>query len=277
MEEQSMLEGFQASYQRMEQALQRLVDSIAAYNPLPAASDELLAADDELGNHLETLVRHQDNVRRLEKLRRQADDNDTRARSTLQQIADLRKEVSTIPSTSASSDRATTVDEILSYARFISPTTVPPTFRKQDVQLKPIKTETADTHMANGVATPSAGAQEEDNTRDVKAEEVGAKTLRPEQAAWLDPLAGLPFEPWPSVDKIQAGALGEIQKMVEAGKDPASVLSPEEQAEADRRRAEEEERERLEELEREKRRASMFDVQRRRTAVDESDVFDPDA
>ncbi|KAI7654586.1 hypothetical protein KC318_g13491, partial [Hortaea werneckii] len=143
MEEQSMLESFQASYQRMEQALQRLVDSIAAYNPLPAASDELLAADDELGNHLETLVRHQDNVRRLEKLRRQADDNDTRARSTLQQIADLRKEVSTIPSTSASSDRATTVDEILSYARFISPTTVPPTFRKQDVQLKPIKTETA--------------------------------------------------------------------------------------------------------------------------------------
>lgn len=223
------------------------------------------------------MVRHQDNVRRLEKLRRQADDNDTRARSTLQQIADLRKEVSTIPSTSASSDRATTVDEILSYARFISPTTVPPTFRKQDVQLKPIKTETADTHMANGVATPAAGAQEEDYTRDVKAEEVGAKALRPEQAAWLDPLAGLPFEPWPSVDKIQAGALGEIQKMVEAGKDPASVLSPEEQAEADRRRAEEEERERLEELEREKRRASMFDVQRRRTAVDESDVFDPDA
>lgn len=223
------------------------------------------------------MARHQDNVRRLEKLRRQADDNDTRARRTLQQIADLRKEVSTIPSTSASSDRATTVDEILSYARFISPTTVPPTFRKQDVQLKPIKTETADTHMANGVATPGAGAQEGDNPRDVKAEEVGAKALRPEQAAWLDPLAGLPFEPWPSVDKIQAGALGEIQKMVEAGRDPASVLSPEEQAEADRRRAEEEERERLEELEREKRRASMFDVQRRRTAVDESDVFDPDA
>ena len=36
-------------------------------------------------------------------------------------------------------------------------------------------------------------------------------------------------------------------------------------------------RDRLEELEREKRRASMFDIQRRRTAVDESDVFDPDA
>lgn len=54
MADQSMLESFQASYQRMEQALQRLVDSIAAYNPLPAASDELLAADDELGNHLET-------------------------------------------------------------------------------------------------------------------------------------------------------------------------------------------------------------------------------
>ncbi|KAI7318126.1 hypothetical protein KC315_g10187 [Hortaea werneckii] len=278
MADQGMLESFQASYQRMEQALQRLVDSIAAYNPLPAASDELLAADDELGNHLETLVRHQDNVRRLEKLRRQAEDNDKKARGTLQQIADLRKEVSAIPSTNASSDRATTVDEILSYARFISPTTVPPTFRKQDVQLKPIKTEPADTHMANGVATTPGGAQEDDNARDVKAEEVGgAKALRPEQAAWLDPLAGLPFEPWPSVDKIQAGALGEIQKMVEAGRDPASVLSPEEQAEADKRRAEEEERERLEELEREKRRASMFDVQRRRTAIDESDVFDPDA
>ena len=103
------------------------------------------------------------------------------------------------------------------------------------------------------------------------------QTLKPEEKAWLDPLAGLPFEPWPSLDKINAGALGRIQKMVEDGKDPASILSPEEQAEADRRRAEEEERERLEEQERERRNAHLFDGMRRRAAHDQSDVFDPDA
>jgi hypothetical protein len=37
----------------MEESLQRLTDSIAAYNPSPAAADELLAADDAVNEDLE--------------------------------------------------------------------------------------------------------------------------------------------------------------------------------------------------------------------------------
>lgn len=41
-----MLSQFQASYQRVEASLQKLTDSIAAYNPSITAADELVAADD---------------------------------------------------------------------------------------------------------------------------------------------------------------------------------------------------------------------------------------
>jgi len=220
-------------------------------------------------------VKHQQNVRRIEELRRIAQENDERMKDRVRQLAELRKEIGAIPSTNAThSERDTTVDEILSFARFISPTTVPPTFRKQDVTLKPVTAEPSDVQITNGIATPPPGAQETDN---IQTENVGVKTLDPNQAAWLDPLAGLPFEPWPSHDVIQRGALAEIQRMTEGGRDPASVLSPEEQVEADRKRAEEEEKESLEEQERERRRMSMFDISRRRTTFDQSDVFDPDA
>lgn len=48
-----MFAQFQTSYRRMEDSLQRLTDSIAAYNPSPAAADDLLAADDAVNEDLE--------------------------------------------------------------------------------------------------------------------------------------------------------------------------------------------------------------------------------
>ena len=100
--------------------------------------------------------------------------------------------------------------------------------------------------------------------------------LNEAEKAWLDPMARLPFEPWPNHDVISVGTLAEIQKMIERGEDPASVLSAEEQAEADQKRGEEEEREKAEELERERRRMSLFDTARRRNTADREDVFNPD-
>lgn len=44
---------FQNSYRRMEESLQRLTDSIAAYNPSPTAAEELIAADDAVNEDLE--------------------------------------------------------------------------------------------------------------------------------------------------------------------------------------------------------------------------------
>lgn len=47
-----MLSEFQSGYQRMEQSLQRLTDSIAAYNPSTTAADELAAADEAVNEQL---------------------------------------------------------------------------------------------------------------------------------------------------------------------------------------------------------------------------------
>lgn len=77
-----------------------------------------------------------------------------------------------------------------------------------------------------------------------------------------------------------SGALAEIQGMLEEGRDPASVLSAEEQVEADQRKAEEEEKERLAQEEAERRRMSLFEGAGvaggagRRRVVEE--VFNPD-
>lgn len=48
-----MFSQFQASYQRVEQSLQRLTDSIAAYNPNISAADDLVAADEAVNKDFE--------------------------------------------------------------------------------------------------------------------------------------------------------------------------------------------------------------------------------
>lgn len=49
-----MYSQFQASYQRVEASLQKLTDSIAAYNPSTTAADELAVADDAVQQNVET-------------------------------------------------------------------------------------------------------------------------------------------------------------------------------------------------------------------------------
>lgn len=49
----------QSSFERVEQALQRLTDSIAAYNPSTTAAEELAAADDAVTADLKRRTQHQ--------------------------------------------------------------------------------------------------------------------------------------------------------------------------------------------------------------------------
>lgn len=51
-----MYSQFQASYQRVEASLQKLTDSIAAYNPSTTAADELAVADDAVQQNVETCM-----------------------------------------------------------------------------------------------------------------------------------------------------------------------------------------------------------------------------
>jgi len=232
------------------------------------------------------VIQHQRNVLRIEELKRIAQDNDDRIKAHFRAVAELRKELAAIPSTSTSaSARSVSIDELLSYARFISPTTLPPTFRKQDVPAQSLS-RTADTesqpHIANGIATPPPGTHDDSQpgtTALVNGSNIGTRALKDEEKAWLDSVASLPFVPWPEQPTIANGALGQIQLMLEQGKDPATVLSPTERAAEEEKRKVEEEAERAEEEEKRRRRVEMFDAAggRKRGREEESDVFDPDA
>jgi hypothetical protein len=188
-----------------------------------------------------------------------------------------------IPSSQpAPNTRQVGVEELLSYAKFISKTTVPPTFRGHiptDLlsQPQPAIVDAPTTQITNGMATP---AQNGDHTstadQSTTTENRAVATLSAETKAMLDPLSQLPFVPWPSQEVIRMGALAAIQGMLEDGTDPTTVLSAEEQEAADKRRAEEEERLQTEQEERECRRREDWAARGGNRAAVTEDVFDPD-
>lgn len=228
---------------------------------------------------------HHANYGQILSLRHTSAALDEQIKSTVKLLADTRKELLNIssPITDAAAGEVK-VDELLSYAKFISKTTVPPTFRRpvpKDIlssQASAPRLEgDSGTQITNGMATPAAGGQDGDMEASQQGTVgVGVSKLSEETKAMLDPISQLPFVPWPSQDIISIGALAHIQGMLEEGKDPSTVLSQEEQEAEDKRKAEAVERERLEEEERlQKRRESMMNIGGARHTVTE-DVFDPD-
>lgn len=197
---------------------------------------------------------------------------DTTLKSTIQLLAETRREIKAIPTYNDNQDKALEVDRLLAYAKFISKTSVPPT--KRAVVPEPVIKDEPDAKPALTNGTTPVATTNGDDLPAKENENVGLKSLNEQVRRMLDPLKEMPFEPWPPYAVIQQGALADIQRLIDAGKDPASVLSAAEQAEADRVKAEEEEREKQEEVERERRRMSMYPGGGRAAAQD--DVFDPD-
>lgn len=222
---------------------------------------------------------HHANYARILALRRTAEALDENIKSTLRMMAETRKEMLSIPAKQgAAPAREVPVEELLSYAKFISKTTVPPTFRghipKHILSDRP-STEEAQTQITNGMATPAANGQ--DGPSDQQSPEgIAMATLSQDTKDMLDPLSKLPFVPWPSQDIIRMGALAEIQGMLEDGKDPTNVLSKEELAAQEQRRLEEEERLRLEEDERERKRMESYAARAPGVQQAAEPVFDPD-
>ncbi|OJD32489.1 mediator of rna polymerase ii transcription subunit 4 protein [Diplodia corticola] len=267
-------------FQRVETALNTLIDSIASYNPSQQAVVDLVAADDELSRGLEQrapasessphcsadiirpVAAHQANYQRVLALRQTADALDSQVKSTLSLLADTRRELIATPVTRpASNARDVSTAELLTYAKHIGKFTVPPNFRppprKEDAAASAQDKPDEDAAMANGAA--AAPESQQADVAAVPEETRTMATLNAEQKAWLAGLGALPWFPWPTEDKIRQGALGQIQTMVEQGKDPTTVLSPEEQEKRAREAAAEEEEQRQEE---ERRRAEA--EQRRR-------------
>lgn len=226
------------------------------------------------------MVKHQQNYHRIQELRKTADSLDETIKNTIRVLADTRKEIQSIPTTdTAEPRREVRVDELLAYAKFIAPTTVPPTLGKSFVPTPEDKKETPEAQTTDGIATPPQGvSQDAENPAYVKSggREKGIEQMAQADKEWLRPM-NLEFDPWPNVDHMKRGALGRIQIMIEAGKDPASVLSAEEQAEEDRKKKERDDREKAEEDEKRRKNQEEWGYStsnRRGTIVEEP--FNPD-
>ncbi|KAI5209949.1 hypothetical protein E4T39_00562 [Aureobasidium subglaciale] len=276
-----MLSVFQTRFQRLETALNTLVESVAAYNPSISAADALVAADEDLDESLGQLAVHHANYSRILELRATADALDEKIKSTLRTLADTRKELLDIPAAQpAANTRQVGVEELLSYAKFISKTTVPPTFRRHiSTELpsrpQPSAVDAPTTQITNGMATPAQNG--DNNTATSEQTDQTENRAVAEAKAMLEPLSQLDWVPWPSQQVILMGALATVQGMLEDGIDPTTVLSAEEQEAADKKRAEEEARLEAEQEERERRRREEWAARGGggRAAITE-DVFDPD-
>lgn len=203
---------------------------------------------------MHAVATHQANYARILSLRQSAETLEGQVKGSLSVLADIRKELLETPTaTFSTSSRDVPFDELLAYAKHISKYTVPPTFRPTLPKEDAI-TEQADSgvvRMPNGVGTLSAVQDATGDASKDKAEGKGMSTLTKEQRDWLEHPERLPFVPWPAEDVIRRGGLGQIQSMVEQGKDPTKVLGPAEQEAENKKLAEEEERERQEREDRE--------------------------
>lgn len=137
----------QSQFDRVETALNTLIDSISAYNPSPSAAVALVAADDDLSHGLDQrestlrystikqiltcvlVATHQANYQTILYLRAQSDVLDNQIKSTLSSLAEIRKELIAAKPVTLSTNSTRPIDykELLSYAQRIAPYTVPPT------------------------------------------------------------------------------------------------------------------------------------------------------
>ncbi|KAI5926185.1 vitamin-D-receptor interacting mediator subunit 4-domain-containing protein [Camillea tinctor] len=266
-------------FDRVERALESLVDSIAKYNPSTHQVVELERVDEELNKGLQDLQTHQSNYRRIQELRAATTSLDGQIKDTLRLLANTRKELISTPATvfPAGPSHEIKYDELLAYARRISKTTIPPVgavnsvpATAADSQLKAENggTETAATtpgETPNGTqpqtasATPAAtsnGASFDASQQSSSTTTTTTAVLPDALNAHLNPHTGLEFVPWPSEEQVRKGAIASLAFIAEQGIDAENYDPEEEKArrerEEDERRAQED-RERAEREDRDRR------------------------
>ncbi|KAI1426401.1 vitamin-D-receptor interacting mediator subunit 4-domain-containing protein [Xylaria sp. FL1777] len=267
-------------FDRVEKALGTLIDSIAKYNPSTNQAQELGNADAELTKGLQDLQTHQSNYKRLQDLRASTARYDAQIKDTLRLLANTRKELVHASATvfPDGPNYEIRYDELLSYARRISKTTIPPVGAvnaisaaiSESSQLKgeASATETAATTPAGGTpngTTPQPQPQPQpQQTLSVTAangdasqqQQTNASTDLPEPlATFLNPHSAYTFVPWPSEEQVRHGAIASLAYMAEQGieaegYDPEAERARKEREEEERKQAEERERAEREERDR---------------------------
>ncbi|TGJ82810.1 hypothetical protein E0Z10_g5986, partial [Xylaria hypoxylon] len=235
-------------FDRVEKALGTLIDSIAKYNPSTNQVQELGNADAELTKGL------------------QDPKYDAQIKDTLRLLANTRKELVHASATAFPDgpNHEIRYDELLSYARRISKTTIPPVgavnaisaaISESSSQLKgeSIAPDTAATTPAggtpNGTTTPQPQPQSLSAVAngDASQQQTNTTNLPEPLATFLNPHSAYTFVPWPSEEQVRHGAIASLAYMAEQGIE-AEGYDPE--AEKARKEREEEERKQAEERER---------------------------
>ncbi|KAL7924470.1 vitamin-D-receptor interacting mediator subunit 4 domain-containing protein [Trichoderma austrokoningii] len=252
-------------FERLEKALANLIDSVTKYHPSTVQAEELKTADDELCKGLEQVQTHQNNNLKIQQLRALSISLDTQIRDTLTSLATTRKDIVTTQVTVYPSEPNYPIvyEELLSYARRISKTSMPPsailatlapTAQESQTPLPDSQTQAGMTPSAqtpnptqspapvNGVLPSSLPDQQTQTSQ--------LTSLPENMSQFLNPLSGQLFFPWPLEDKIRSGALASNQILLEQGIDPKGYDPV---AEEERKRKEEEERKEKEEKEKQER------------------------
>lgn len=230
-----------------------------------------------------TVQLHQNNHHRIRKLRQSSAALDAQIRDTLTSLASARKDIVTTHTTTYPSEVNYPIgyEELLSYARRISKTTLPPAATIESAgpvanaaNQSPNATAAASESQSQLAAlTPSAAAHSQPQSPTaVNGTPTGhpppsssatatqqltttmsLNTSLPEgMSQYLNPLSGQLFFPWPLEDKIRSGSLASYQVLVEQGIDPKGYDPA---TEEERKRKEEEERKAKEEQEKAEREA----------------------
>ncbi len=223
---------------------------------------------------MSTVQEHQRNHLRIQQLRQTSAALDTQIKDTLTSLAEARRGIVTTRTTTFPREPNYPIayDKLLSYARRISKTTLPPaatinaataagtvpaspegqTPAAADSQPQSAVTPSARTPSRtqspapNGI--PSQAPLSEPPTQQTA---LSMNTSLPEgMSQYLNPLSGQLFFPWPLEDKIRSGALASYQMLVEQGIDPKGYDPV---TEEERKRKEEEERKAKEEQEQKER------------------------
>ncbi|KAH8164015.1 hypothetical protein CIB48_g4235 [Xylaria polymorpha] len=264
-------------FDRVEKALGTLIDSIAKYNPSTNQVQELGNADAELTKGLKDLQTHQSNYQRIQDLRASTARYDTQIKDTLRLLANTRKELVNSSATTFPNGPSHEIryDELLSYARRISKTTIPPVgavnaisaLTSESSQSKEAASapETAATTPAGGTpngttSTPQPQSQTlslSTTAGDLPTTTAATGTDLPEPlATFLNPHSAYTFVPWPSEEQVRHGAIASLAYMAEQGieaegYDPELEKAQREREDEERRAAED--RERVEREDRERR------------------------
>jgi hypothetical protein len=294
-----------ARFDRVDKALNTLIDSISKYNPSVYQGSELVAADAELSKSLEELHVHQQNYARIQELQRISDVLDGQIKDTLTQLAQVRKELKDTPATVFPSGPSYPInyEELLAFARRISKTTLP----HQSVlaaasgaaaAAAPNSTSPAATDSVpkpdsgtgsaaptpggtpNGASTPSAAAgsgasmpAQSGELAPAGSQQMNSNTALPENiTAHLNPHAGVDFVPWPSEDNLRSGALAQLAYLTNRGIEPEGYDPAAEEARKKREEEEAREREEKERVEREERERRAREQRERERLQREKDM-----